>query len=338
MPSAPPGGARSPARRRSTRPTPTQRTPRTSAPARLGSSINPRYRRALSASPAYRRWEGPRKRRSSTPPRGRRGKSSSIAKALTAALALTASIKGAGGPYVGAPGKALATWPLGAVQPRAPTAASSYRYGALPPALAVEVLPTTRRKGISRKLFPGSHALTGMYEPRMVRREPISRKVTMGRGDPFPLPTITPKDVRYLENRGFIFPKNVHNQAQLGYPILGDKHVPNWAREPQYRRSVAALMSKYQPPNNKYSVPKQLALPAPVQRKLKTLENRAKAAAVEGTARAIAFPYKVAAKTRAATSYVFGLPGRVYAAVRGKYQNLRKAHSVARRRTVRPVS
>lgn len=296
-------------------------------------------RRAVSASPGVRRWSGPRRptptRRRSTLPSARR--------TLTAGLlGLLAASGGAGGPYVAAPtGKGIVPWPYGTRGNQGRGAATVYKYGPLPPALAVEVLPTTKRTRVSRKMFPGSHALAGMYEPKLARGPQAHRKMlTPGTGKPFPLPTITPQDVRHLESKGFIFPKKVHDQAQLGHAIIGDRNIPNWAHEPTYRRHVAAMLSKHQPPRNRYSLPtrEQLALPAPVQRKLKALENRVKAAAAESTARAATLPWKVAAKARRATGYVFGLPGRAIQAARSTIRNVRARHTAARRRTTRPVS
>lgn len=239
------------------------------------------------------------------------------------------------------PGTGIVPWPYGTRGFHPNKGSSTYKYGPLPPALAVEVLPTTRRKRVSRKMFPGSHALVGMYEPKLARGPQSHRKMlTPGTGKPFPVPTITPQDVRHLESKGFIFPKKVHDQAQLGHAIIGEHNIPNWAHDPTYRRYVATMLSKYQPPRNRYSLPtrEQLALPAPVQRKLKALENRVKAAAAESTAKAVTLPWKVAAKARRATGYVFGLPGRAIQAARSTLRNVRARHTAARRRVNRPVS
>ncbi len=334
MPSAPPRLAQEPRRRRSTgEVSRRERNTRGSAPARLGSAGRG-PRRAISASPGARRWSGPF--RATAPGRKVRPTTRRTVKAgLLGLLALTG---GAGGPYVGAPGKSLAVWPLGSSGPVMKPSTMTYKYGPLPPALAVEVLPRAKRTRLSRKLFPGSYALSGMYEPEMLKGPRVSRKLMAGRAEAFPLPTITSGDVRYLENKGFIFPKKVHNQAQLGHAIIGDAAIPEWARAPEYRRTVAAMLSTRSPARNKYSIQKQLALPAPVQRKLKALENRAKAAAVRSTVQVVTAPWKVAAGARRATGYIFGLPGRGLEKVRQTIKAAREVHNAARRRTTRPVA
>lgn len=328
MVSAPPGGARQAPRRRSTGNTSTRRsTPRRSAPARV--SVTYRGRRALSAPPGVRRWTGPY--RPATPRPTRKMRPSARRSLAAGLLGLLALSGGAGGPHVGTSGKALAVWPLGSSGPTPRGAATTYRYGSLPRTLAVEVPMRRRAPNPHRKMFPGGHALSGMYEPKLISRPAMHRKMLPGKGGPLPVPTITAGDVRFLENKGFVFPKKVHAQAERGHAIIGDANIPNWASDPQYRRTVAALLSTHKPPQNKYSVPHQLALPAPVQRKLKTLENRVKAAAAEGTARVVTFPYKTAAKARAATGYIFSLPGRAF-------KSLKAVHNVARRRTARAVA
>jgi hypothetical protein len=158
MPSAP-ARVRQPSTRRakSASPARTRRSPRRrSAPARLGSSVNPRYRRAKSASPGVRPWSAPRARRGSAP--ARRGSSIGRgAKALTTLLALQAALKG-NTPYVGAPGKALAVWPLGTTGPNyaymTRTMAPKYPY-------KLNKFPAVERVRIRRPLTCGRKACLG---------------------------------------------------------------------------------------------------------------------------------------------------------------------------------
>jgi hypothetical protein len=311
MVSAPAGGARSARRARSLnfiRKSKSVRRPG-SAPAVLQRS--PKRRRSRSAPAVLYSPQKPR-RRSAAPPRPRRP--SSI-KAM--ALGLLALSGGAGGPYVGAPGKAIAVWPLGSSVKHVPTAATVYKYGSLPARLAYNV-PRARKPNPSRKLFPGGHALTGMYEPSSAYRRRLSRKVTGGRGEPVPLPVITASDVRYLENKGLIFPRTVHEQAARGAAVISNRNVPAWVYEPQYRAEAKRILNEWKPPRNRYSVKTQLALPPSVVSKLKALEEKARETVIVGTARAATMPWRVAARARQ-------LPGKVYRSVRASVAKARRS-------------
>jgi hypothetical protein len=312
MVSAPAGGAPSPRRTRSLNSNRKKKSPRRggSAPAVLEPPL--KRRRALSA-PAVLRGPSPPKptarRRASV-----RHRRSSLKAAALGLLALTG---GAGGPYVGAPGKAIAVWPLGSSVVHPPTAATVYKYGSLPARLAYNV-PRARKPNPSRKLFPGSHALTEMYEPTSAYRARISRKTTMGRGEPIPLPKITASDVRHLENQGLIFPRTVHEQAARGHAILSNKNVPAWVYEPKYRAEAKRILNNWKAPKNRYGVKNQLALPPSVVSKLKALEERARKTVIVGTARAATMPWRVAARARQ-------LPGKVYRSVRASVAKARRS-------------
>lgn len=313
-------------RRRSIRATPRRSG---SAPAAVRTSPNPRARRAFSASPTTRPWAGRKPPKSVKSVKG----ASRLAMGLTTLLALQAAFKGrAPPPVIPEHHKQLAVWPLGSSGPYYP-ATKTYNYAKTygVPALAWE-FKGPNRKRISRKMFPGSVAPRQWYEPTELRRERVSRKVTAGRGPSVPIPVITGTDVRFLEQKGFVFPKAVHDQAQLGLPIVANKKVPNWIARPEYRESFAGVLAHAKPPVNRFSTKKQLALPSGVKSKLHALENRARAVAIEGAAKAATFPWRAAAKARAATGYMFSLPVRAYQAARQTVRKTRRSVSVSRRR------
>jgi hypothetical protein len=145
----------------------------------------------------------------------------------------------------------------------------------------------------------------------------------MGRGESLPLPVVTARNIRHLENKGLIFPRSVHTQAARGLPVMGNKNVPAWVYDPMFRKEGLRILNTWKPPQNRYSA--KPTLPATVQKKLKALENRAKTAAIEGTARALATPWKVAAGARRLAS----MPGRAY-------KSLKATVAAARRSVARP--
>ena len=73
---------------------------------------------------------------------------------------------------------------------------------------------------------------------------------------------------------------------------------------------LPAVLEASMPPPSRFNRTAQLALPAGVQRKLQALEGRARSMAVGGTAKAVALPYKVAAKARNVTGNVAASVGR----------------------------
>lgn len=276
-----------------------------SAPARVSASPNPRVRRAFSASPGVRRWAGPRS--AARPASRRRGGAGRMAKAVTSLLALQGALMGrtAGGPYVGAPGKTIAVYPLGSVARYEPPTLS-YPYGLLPAHAAVELKP--RRPNPSRKMFLGGQIPRYMYEPELVYApRTLAHPQITGRMKPIPKPVISARDVLLLSSAGHIFPKTVLKQATTGKPITGNHNIPNWAMTTTDPELVAFLGKINMNPKNRVGVPRQLALPGPIQRKLRQLET----ASVLGVARAVTLPYKIAAKARNVTGKVATKVGRM---------------------------
>lgn len=326
MPSAPAGGARSsPARRRalSASPVRARRSPRRgSAPARLGTSANPRYRRAFSASPGVRHWSPPRARgarrasRSAGPGRG--------AKALTSLLALQAALKG-NTPYVGASGKALAVWPLGASAPNyaymTRTMAPKYPYK-LAKYPVVERTKARRPLTCGRKACLGGQPNASLYEPKMIRSHIYGTKVPRKFGNRplinLPVPVISAADVLRFEAQGYQFPKKVLQQAHAGLPITSNFTPSKRTLEAlanKNARLLPALLEASKPLPSRFNRTQQLALPPAVQRKLAALNARTRAAAVSGTAKALAAPWKVAAKARNLTGRAAASMGRGASAV-----------------------
>ena len=327
MPSAPAGGARSsPARRASASPVRARRSPRRgSAPARLGTSANPRYRRALSASPGVRHWSPPRARgarrasRSAGPGRG--------AKALTSLLALQAALMGrkVNTPYVGASGKALAVWPLGTSGPNyaymTRTMAPKYPYK-LAKYPVVERTKARRPLTCGRKACLGGQPNASLYEPKMIRSHIYGTKVPRKFGNRplinLPVPVISAADVLRFEAQGYQFPKKVLQQAHAGLPITSNFTISKRTLEAlanKNARLLPALLEAGKPIPSRFNRKNQLALPEPVQRKLAALEARTRAAAISGTAKALATPWKVAAKARNLTGRAAASVGRGASAV-----------------------
>jgi hypothetical protein len=328
MPSAPAGGARAPTpRRRAKSSSPARRSSpraaRGSAPARLGGSVNPVIRRAFSASPGVRNWSPPRARGGSaprarrSPPRG----PGRLAKGLTGFLALQAALMGrkVNGPYVGASGKTLALYPLG-------SSAAPYNLGPvhtigrkhqLNKFPVVERTRLRRPRTCGRKACLGGQPNSGLYDPNMtwvkLNGSRMPRKFGEGAFTNFPMPVISAANVLKFEAQGYQFPKQVLKQAQAGLPIIGNYKLSNKtlaalaAKDP---RMLPAIFEATRPLPSRFNRTNQLALPAGVQRKLQALENRARSMAVTGTAKAAAFPYKVAKKARNVTGYVAESVGR----------------------------
>lgn len=317
MPSAPAGGARASPRRRalSASPARARRSPgrRLSAPARLGSSANPRYRRARSASPGVRHWSPPRRR---TTTRARRGSSVGRgAKALTALVALQSAL-GAGGPYVGAPGKAVAVWPLGASGPSYSTLSKTYTVGPLAKFPVVERVRGRRPKTCGRKACLGGQPNSSLYEPKMTwvrlnRNGGRPRKLGEGAWANIPRPVISASDVLKFEAQGYQLPKKVLQQAHAGLPITGNYVPSNKTMAALARkdpRLLPALLKAQGPVPSRFNRP--LELPPNVRRKLAALESRARTAGISRTAQALAAPWKVAAKARNLTGRTASALGR----------------------------
>ena len=282
-------------------------------------------RRAFSASPGVRPWMGPRTK--STKRRApRQAGASTMAKLLTGALSLSAT-RGAGGPvqpWKG--GKSIAVYPLGSSAPYYPSS-RTYNYGRVSAYPVVEYKP--KRRNPSRKLFPGGHALTGMYEPEMVYHG-MGRKMAPGMRGGVPRPVINSGHVLELANQGFKFPKSVLKQAMAGKNITVGKKVPAWTRSlpggsvGRYARSVIARAQA--PPTRA-----QLALPSGVANKLKVLEEKTKVLAAKGTAKLLTAPWKIAALGRNITGRVANKIKSGAQSVVGAYRSVRKyKRSVAR--------
>jgi hypothetical protein len=311
MPSAPAGGARAPTPRRRPKSSSPARRPRSagrgSAPARLGGSLNPMARRAFSASPGVRRWSPGRARRASPRRAAPRGPGR-LAKSLTALLALQGALMGrkANTPYVGAPGKALAIYPLGTTGPNytAMTRTMGKRHE-LAKYAVVERARLRRPQTCGRKACLGGQPNISLYEPMKVRSHIYGTKVPRKFGNRhlinLPVPVISAANVLRFEAQGYQFPKSVLKQAHMGLPITANFKPSKRtlealaAKDP---RLLPALFEAAKPLPSRFNRTAQLALPAGVQRKLHALENRARSMAVIGAAKTAAFPYKVAAKAR----------------------------------------
>ena len=326
MPSAPAGGARaSPPRRRVASASPARARRSTgsrSAPARLGASVNPMYRRAKSASPGVRRWSpgrAPRYRRSARAGPGR------IAKGLTGLLALQAALMGrkVNAPYMGAPGKTLAVWPLGSTAQNYPglthTIGRKHELAKFP---VVERVKARRPRTCGRKACLAGQPNRSLYEPKMIRSHIYGTKVPRKFGNRplinLPVPVISAANVLRFEEQGYQFPKKVLKQAHMGLPITSNFTLSNrtlQALENKDPRMLPALLEAGRPPPSRFNRTSQLALPAPVQRKLAALNARTRAVAISGTAKALAAPWKVAAKARNLTGRAAASVGRGASAV-----------------------
>lgn len=287
-------------------------------------------RRAFSASPGVRHWS-PARARSGGARRAPRGGAGRLTKSLTALLALQGALMGRKGntPYVGAPGKALAVWPLGATAPNYPglTHTLGYKHTALA-FPAVERTRLRRPQTCGRKACLGGQPNSSLYEPKMtwvkLNGSRMPRKFGEGAYTNFPMPVISADNVLRLEAQGYQLPKAVLKQAAAGGPIIGNYKLSNKtkaalaAKDP---RMLPALLQAGMPLPSRFNRKAQLALPAGVQKRLQALENRARSMAVTGTAASVAFPFKVARKTRnlknsavssvaRAARYAASLPGR----------------------------
>jgi hypothetical protein len=139
-----------------------------------------------------------------------------------------------------------------------------------------------------------------------------------------PVPVISAANILKFEAQGYQLPKSVLKQAHAGLPITGNYKLSNntkAALAAKDARLLPALLKAGAPIPSRFNRTRKLELPAGVQKKLHALEARARAVAVEGTARAVVAPWKVAAKARnlsgraaasvgRAASYAASLPGR----------------------------
>lgn len=288
------------------------------------------YRRALSASPGVRRWS-PGLARGGSAPRARRSARAGpgrLAKGLTGLLALQAALMGrkVNAPYVGAPGKALALYPLGATA--APNNLGLTRTMGMKYPYALAKFPIVERTRLRRPLTCGRKACLGgqpnrsLYEPKMIRSHIYGTKVPRRFGERplinLPVPVISAGNVLKFEAQGYQFPKKVLQQAHMGLPITSNFAISKrtlQALANKDPRLLPALLEAGKPLPSRFNRKNQLALPAPVQRKLAALEARTRAAAISGTAKALATPYKVAAKARNLTGRAAAAVGRGASAV-----------------------
>ena len=297
---------------------------------RRSATPSPRVRRA-SASPTVRQWAGAYK----SPRRPARGAGRGM-KALVTLLSLQSALLGkkAGGPYVGGQGKSLAVWPLGARAPYYPST-KTYNYGRVPSQSVIERV--RRRPNPSRKMFPGGQVSRSLYEPELVYpsrflKGSVYRKLGSERLAPIPRPVITASNVIKLSNAGFVFPKSVLRQAAAGQPIIEKFNMPNWAKQNKLPPALAKTLARASvKPINRVGVKKQLALPAPVKRKIEAMEKRARAATVSGIARAATAPWRYAQRARNLTSKVAALPGRAASSVKASISRARQAHAALTR-------
>jgi len=295
-----------------------------SAPGRLGASLNPRYRRAKSASPGVRHWSPPRARQGSAAVR--RGSSVGRgAKALTALLALQAALGGrkVNTPYVGASGKALAVWPLGTTVPNyAYMTRTSGRKHELAKFPAVERVRIRRPLTCGRKACLGGQPNASLYEPRKIQSHIYGTKVPRKFGNRplinLPVPVISAANVLRFEAQGYQFPKSVLKQAHAGAPITANFKLSKRTMEAlaaKDPRLLPALLEASKPLPSHFNRTHELVLPPSVQRKLAALETRGRSAAVMSTAKALVAPWKVAAKARNLTGRAAASVGRGAAAV-----------------------
>jgi hypothetical protein len=229
-------------------------------------------------------------------------------------------------PYVGAPGKALAIWPLGSTA--APnnlgltrTMRMKYPYG-LSTFPAIERVRLRRPLTCGRKACLAGQPNASLYEPKKIRSHIYGTKVPRKFGERplinLPVPVISAGDVLRFEAQGYQFPKSVLKQAHMGLPITANFKMSKRTLEALANkdpRLLPALFEASKPIPSRFNRTGQLALPAPVQRKLAALEARARAAAISGTAKAVAAPYKVAAKARNLTGRAAASVGRGASAV-----------------------
>ena len=242
-------------------------------------------------------------------------------------MALQAALMGrkVNTPFVGAPGKTLAVYPLGSSGPNyAYMTRTMGRRQELTKYPVVERTRARRPQTCGRKACLGGQPNSSLYEPKMtfvkLNGSRMPRKFGEGAYANFPMPVISAANILKFEAQGYQLPKSVLKQAHAGLPITGNYQPSNKtlaalaAKDP---RMIPALLKAGTPLPSRFNRKNQLALPAGVQRKLQALENRARSMAVMGTAKAVALPYKVAAKARnvassvgRGASYAASLPGR----------------------------
>ena len=224
-------------------------------------------------------------------------------------------------PYVGAPGKALALYPLGATAP--PNNLGLTRTMSMKYPYALAKFPIVERVKLRRPLTCGRKACLGgqpnrsLYEPKMIRSHIYGTKVPRKFGNRplinLPVPVISAGNVLKFEAQGYQFPKSVLKQAHMGLPITSNFAISKRTLEALANkdpRLLPALLEASKPIPSRFNRTKQLALPAPVQRKLAALEARTRAAAISGTAKALATPWVVAAKARNLTGRAAASVGR----------------------------
>lgn len=316
----------------------TRRAPRASPmrpaslPTNISYSPNPKARRAHSASPGVRAWKGKR-----TPARSAKrvsGGPSRAAKALTGLLALQGALmaRKANTPYVGAPGTALAVWPLGSRVPEpylglTRTMRMNYPYG-LEKFPAVERTRLRRPRTCGRKACLAGQPNRSLYEPTSIRSHIYGTKVPRKFGNRplinIPIPVISAANVLKFEAQGYQFPKSVLKQAHAGLPIIGNFKLSKntkaalEAKDPRLLPALIEAGKSIPSRFNRKITKNQLALPPAVQRKLAALEARAVNVATTGMAKALAAPWKVAAKARNLTGRAAAEVGRgASAAARG---------------------
>ena len=227
-------------------------------------------------------------------------------------------------PYVGAPGKALALYPLGATA--APNNLGlTHTIGRKHQLAKFPIVERTRRRRpltCGRKACLGGQPNSSLYEGKMtwvkLNGSRMPRRFGEGPYANFPMPAISAANVLRFEAQGYQFPKSVLKQAHMGLPIIGNYKLSNKtlaalaAKDP---RMLPALLKAGAPPPSRFNRTGQLALPPAVQKKLRALENRARSTAVTGTAMAATLPYKVAAKARNLTGRAAASVGRGASAV-----------------------
>ena len=275
-------------------------------------------RRAFSASPGVRQWSPGRARGGAR--RAPRGGAGRLAKSLTALLALQGALMGrkANTPYVGAPGKALAIYPLGSAGPNymamTRTMGSRHELAKFP---VVERTRLRRPLTCGRKACLGGQPNRSLYEPKKIRSHIYGTKVPRKFGNRpiinLPVPVISAANVLRFEAQGYQFPKSVLKQAQMGLPITANFKPSKRTLEAlaaKNARLLPALFEAAKPLPSRFNRTAQLALPAGVQKKLRALENRARSMAVTGTALTVTLPYKVAAKARNLTGAAASAVGR----------------------------
>jgi hypothetical protein len=190
---------------------------------------------------------------------------------------------------------------------------------------AVERVRIRRPLTCGRKACPAGQPNLSLYEPKRIRSHIYGTKVPRKFGNRhlinLPVPVISAANVLRFEAQGYQFPKKVLQQAHMGLPITSNFKPSKRTLEALANkdpRLLPALLEASKPIPSRF---RQLALPSGVQRKLAALEARARTVAISGTAKAVAAPFKVAAKARNLTGraavsvargarYAASLPGR----------------------------